>query len=178
MDQSSVINLAREFTEQHNPNGQVPFPFAETLDSLGEVELSYLQTSNGDISGAIFLENGTYNIVINSDKPPKRQYFTLAHELAHYVLHKNYLQDSSFPGFVDFGSLDNASALLRPDTMPTELESLQREREANTFAAEILMPEDKVREFYDLNGDIKDTANAFQVSVAAMAVRLEKLGLA
>ncbi|MNR05170.1 hypothetical protein D3C85_1211830 [compost metagenome] len=53
-----------------------------------------------------------------------------------------------------------------------------QEKEANTFAAEILMPEDKVREFYALNGDVKDTADAFKVSTVAMAVRLEKLGLA
>lgn len=178
MDQATVVRLARQFIQQHNADGLVPFPFADTAQRLGDVSLTYLQTSNNDISGAIYLQNDVYNIVINSDKPPKRQYFTVAHEFAHYVLHKHLLQEASFPGFVDFGSLDNASALLRPDDAPTELEAIQREREANTFAAEILMPEDKVREFYALNGDIKETAEAFRVSAAAMAVRLEKLGLA
>ena len=92
-------------------------------------------------------------------------------------MHREELKDEPGSGFIDFKSLDTISALLRPDQAPVEKELAMREREANTFAAEILMPEMKVREFYELNGDIKETADAFKVSTVAMAVRLEKLGL-
>ncbi|MNH33579.1 hypothetical protein D3C72_2040330 [compost metagenome] len=102
----------------------------------------------------------------------------MAHELGHYYLHRDKLTDEPGSGFIDFKSLESVSAFLRPDTTPEEEELAVQEKEANTFAAEILMPEDKVREFYALNGDVKDTADAFKVSTVAMAVRLEKLGLA
>lgn len=172
-----VRQKAKEFVELYNPSGLIPFPFEETINALGDIRLKYLTTDNADINGAIYLSEGIYYIVINSTKPPKRQYFTLAHELGHYYLHRNTLKDEPGSGFIDFKSLESVSSLLRPDHTPAEEELATYEKEANTFAAEILMPEDKVREFYALNGDIKDTADAFKVSAVAMAVRLEKLGL-
>jgi Zn-dependent peptidase ImmA (M78 family) len=65
------------------------------------------------------------------------------------------------------------------------------EREANLFAVEILMPEDKVREIFletmrnqsDQNPSdqktlaIEEMAKMFQVSKASMRIRLQSLGL-
>ncbi len=57
------------------------------------------------------------------------------------------------------------------------------ETEANNFAAELLMPKYKVKEEYDkltgLDKDFADSilANKFKVSLTAMSIRLEKLGL-
>jgi len=172
-----VVAQAADFRKKYNSEGLIPFPFEETIEKIPDLTLSYLNTTNEDISGAIYLEDGIYKIVINSAKPPKRQYFTLAHEIAHYCIHKKYLAENDRPGFIDFGSLDSASSLLRPDSMPVSKQEIQIEREANTFAAELIMPEREVRDYFDLNGDIEDTAAAFRVSVAAMAVRLEKIGL-
>lgn len=178
MNYDAVKQKAREFLSLYNPTGLVPFPFDATIAALGDVSIKYYETPNDEINGAIFLSDGIYNIVINTAKPPKRQYFTVAHELGHYYLHRDKLTDEPGSGFIDFKSLESVSAFLRPDTTPEEEELAAQEKEANTFAAEILMPEDKVREFYALNGDVKDTADAFKVSTVAMAVRLEKLGLA
>jgi Zn-dependent peptidase ImmA (M78 family) len=72
--------------------------------------------------------------------------------------------------------VDGDGTLLRPDN-PAEAVDLQKEREANSFAAELLMPEEKVREFWQLTHDITTCAEAFQVSQSAMAIRLERLGL-
>lgn len=177
VNKDSVIRKARDFVQSYNPEGIVPFPFAEAVEQIQDLKLTYIETTNAEISGAIYLEGETYRIVINSAKPLTRQYFTIAHEIGHYILHKDKMIGNVVPGFVDFGSLDSAAGLLRPDSMPTELKLRTLEQEANTFAAELVMPEDKVREFYRLNGDIKETADAFKVSAAAMAVRLEKLRL-
>lgn len=177
MTKEEVVNSAVEFSRTYNPDGLVPFPFDRFTDEVEDVEIVRFEPTNSDISGAIFLENGKYKIVINSVKPEKRQYFTIAHEVGHYWLHREELTDVPESGFIDLELLQNTSVLLRPDEMPTESSALQKEREANTFAAEILMPEKAVRAFYALNGDIEETADAFKVSAAAMAVRLEKLGL-
>ncbi len=178
MNHEAVKQKAREFLALYNPAGLVPFPYDSTIETLGDVSLRYYETDNAEINGAIYLSSGIYNIVINSTKPPRRQYFTVAHELGHYYLHRDKLTDEPGSGFVDFKSLESISAFLRLDTTPAERELAAQEREANTFAAEILMPEDTLREYYALNGDVKETADAFHVSTVAMALRLEKLGLA
>jgi Zn-dependent peptidase ImmA (M78 family) len=63
-------------------------------------------------------------------------------------------------------------AMLRNGMMSSE------EVEANYFAAELIMPEEQVREMYDkLNGDIDDLASFFRVSKLAMAIRVDTLNL-
>jgi Zn-dependent peptidase ImmA (M78 family) len=178
MNKEAVIEKAREFVSLYNPAGLVPFPYEATIEKLDNVKLKYYSTDSPDINGAIYLSDGVYNIIINSDKPLNRQYFTVAHELGHYYLHRDELTDEPGSGFVDWKNLDSMSAFLRADTTPGEDKLAEQEKEANTFAAEILMPEDKVREFFEVSGDVEDTAKAFNVSTVAMAIRLEKLGLA
>jgi Zn-dependent peptidase ImmA (M78 family) len=52
------------------------------------------------------------------------------------------------------------------------------EREADTFAAELLMPEDLVREAVREQGlDVTRLADGFEVSRKAMQTRLRSLGL-
>ncbi len=54
-----------------------------------------------------------------------------------------------------------------------------REREADAFAAELLMPEHLVRHAVLEDGaDARRLADRFEVSVAAMSLRLRRLGLA
>ncbi len=51
------------------------------------------------------------------------------------------------------------------------------EREANVFAAELLMPEPAVREAWDELGDVAACAARFDVSPTAMHWRLYSFGL-
>ena len=177
MDKGVVIQKAREFLSIYNPNRLVPFPFEETVKKIGSIEIKSYPTDN-EVNGAIYLSDRVYSIIINSDKPAKRQYFTLAHEMGHYWLHREDLVDEPGSGFVDLKDAESMSVFLRPDRTPGISKLARQEREANTFAAEILMPEEEVREFFKISGDIEDTAAAFNVSTVAMAIRLEKLGLA
>jgi len=163
---------------EYNPSGIVPFPFQDTVDKIDELDLFYLSNMPDEVSGAIFFQDGVFSIAINKNKPTVRQNFTAAHELGHYFLHKQWLVDNSQTGLVDYANvLDSEGMLLRPDAMPTDEDSIQKEQEANNFAAVLLMPEDKLRQFWNLTHNVNKCAEAFQVSVVAMAIRLEKLGL-
>jgi Zn-dependent peptidase ImmA (M78 family) len=169
-----AILVAAEF----NSSGIVPFPFRSTVDKIDELSLFYLDNMPDEVSGAIFFQDGEFSIAINKNKPIVRQNFTAAHEFGHYFLHRKWLMENAQAGLVDYSNiLDSEGMLLRPDTAPTDIDTVQKEREANNFAAVLLMPEDKVRQFWDLTRDVNKTAEAFQVSVVAMAIRLEKLGL-
>jgi Zn-dependent peptidase ImmA (M78 family) len=179
MDLPAIKRLAQDITARYNPEGLVPFPFEWLTKGIGDLDVLYSGTVTEDISGAIFLQDNRFTILINTVKSDERQYFTVAHELGHYFIHKQWLLDNRSSGFVDYSeTLDSQSMLLRPDVPESMPEvDLQKEREANNFAAELLMPEDKVRELWKLTQSISACANAFQVSKIAMAVRLERLKL-
>lgn len=51
------------------------------------------------------------------------------------------------------------------------------EREANVFAAELVMPEPAVREVFGQQGDVNEVAAIFGVSPLAMHWRLYSFGL-
>lgn len=95
-------------------------------------------------------------IRVNRHEHKHRQRFTIAHEIAHFVLHKDEIRD----GITD-------------DTFYRSGLSERREWEANRLAADILMPWDLVR---SLAGDGKTTpselAQQLEVSLAAMHIRL------
>ena len=57
-------------------------------------------------------------------------------------------------------------------------DELTREKEANNFAGELLMPEYKFKEVFDeVRGDIRKLADRFGVSTRATEVRAFWLGL-
>lgn len=122
------------------------------------------------LSGMSFVKDGHSVIVVNASHHPNRQRFTLAHELAHHVLHKPYLAENVH--------VDTA-VLARNDRSSAGVDS--KEVQANAFAAELLMPQSELRRFgrVDVNDDVRvgELARRFKVSSTAMAVRLENLQL-
>ena len=109
-------------------------------------------------------EDGRYVIRINRHETRERQRFTLAHEIAHYLLHRDEI-DRHEEGIVD-------NVLYRSGA------SEQTEYEANRLAADLIMPSNLVREKMDTLGTptsdeiIDRMAEIFQVSKAAMEIRL------
>lgn len=119
-----------------------------------------------DISGKIVRDrrgnSAGYSIIINANDSPRRQRFTLAHEIAHYVLHRDLIGD----GLED-------SALYR-----SKLNEWY-ERQANRMAADILLPPGLVRRMWGGGArGIYQLADAFNVSEQALRIRLAELGLA
>jgi len=97
-----------------------------------------------------------FAIFINKDHHKKRQRFTLAHELAHYVLHEPLIGDGMFD-----------DALYRSGLSNTE------ERQANSLAADILMPWRHLESYVDRFGDdVAKLAEIFEVSRNAMSIRI------
>lgn len=115
--------------------------------------------STADVSG--LLEKDKKKVYINASESSKRQAYTLAHELAHYFLdHK-----------------PNEYGVYRRDA--TYATKPPKEKEADMFAAELLMPAkivNEVKKKYHLTDD--DTsilATMFAVSESAMKFRLKSL---
>lgn len=98
-----------------------------------------------------------YAVFVNATHAPVRQRFTIAHEIAHYILHKSYIGD----GIVE-------DALLRADGFTNALE-----RQANAMAADILMPRRLIKEAQSEGiNSISSLAVRFDVSRDAMSVRV------
>lgn len=124
-----------------------------------------------EISGQIGLnKNGTYEIAVNKNDFYYRSRFTMAHELGHYILHRDLLAD---------GTDDTKAYRSTPDG-----EFYNRnikpfhETEANQFAANLLMPPSLVRrEWVACGDDVAAMAKKFAVSKEAMNYRLKNLGL-
>lgn len=112
-----------------------------------------------NVSGKIERRGAGFVATINASHSAKRQRFTLAHELAHRILHSDLIGD----GITDDG--------LYRSSLSDDIE-----RQANAFAAELLMPARLVRKLY--REGMKDTqsiAERFDVSYDAALVRLREL---
>jgi len=127
-----------------------------------------------DVSGMLVVEGDRGAIGYNSTHAPVRQRFTIAHEIAHFLLHLKKNRKSQL--FID------RFVFRRDEKSATG--SDREEVEANRFGAALLMPASLVRKEirrHDLDLDdaegIDFLARRFQVSTAAMTNRLTTLGL-
>lgn len=172
-----AIETAR-FVLENNPDAVTesgaidPLKIAEAYG----IEVRFFKLEE-NLSGFMLMEDGRAMIGVNTGDGPKRQRYTLGHELAHYFLH-----DRSEP-FLDSRTA-HVQIIPRNEVSSKGVDS--REIEANIFAAELLMPEDRLREqvealgrlglFDEQDDEIKQLSDRFQVSVRAMTIRLERLG--
>jgi hypothetical protein len=104
--------------------------------------------------------------VVGSNDPPLRRFrFTIAHEIGHWVCH-----------CLEGRARDAQPSYCRPADL-TESADRALEREANIFAAELLMPESAVREAWAREADIEACATLLDVSPLAMHWRLHSFGI-
>jgi Zn-dependent peptidase ImmA (M78 family) len=127
-----------------------------------------------DVSGILVVKNESGTIGYNESQAPVRQRFSIAHEIGHYVLHREHERL-----FID----KSYSAVFRRDQNSSTGEDL-REIQANQFAAALLMPEELLaKEIAGFSLDLGDElaltalASRFQVSSQAMSLRLAHLGI-
>jgi hypothetical protein len=100
-------------------------------------------------------------ITVNANDNRRRQRFTLAHEIGHFLLHRDLMDE----GIVD-------------DTMYRSPLGEWYERQADRFAGDCLLPAKLVRaEYRKGNRSRSALASSFDVSRKAMRIRLEQLGL-
>jgi hypothetical protein len=104
---------------------------------------------NGGTSG--------YSIYVNSTDSETRRRFTIAHEIAHFLLHRNK-DTKEFKDNIQY----------RSPGMSDELEA-----QANRLAADILMPRRLIRQLLDQGvTQPNDLAKKLGVSARAMEIRL------
>jgi len=152
---------------------KVPVPIEVVAHRLDlTTEASVLGDS---VSGMLVVENDRGAIGYNSSHARVRQRFTVAHEIAHFILHlkRNRRSQLFIDPFVIFRRDDNSTT-----------GSDRQEIEANRFGAALLMPATLVLKEIKKHGlDLDDEdalaflAKRFKVSAAAMTYRLNALGL-
>lgn len=110
-----------------------------------------------NLSGKLKNNRGEFQILVNATHAYVRQRFTIAHELAHYILHRESIGD----GISD-------DALYRSGL------SSKMETEANKLAADILMPRELIDRTFliDKLNTVDQMATKFAVSNSAMSIRL------
>ena len=128
-----------------------------------------------DISGVLVIDNGSAAIGYNQNNHPNRTRFTIAHELGHFAL--GHKRDGDF-----IDTPEKYFTVLFRDQNSSTGEHIQ-EREANAFAAALLMPAELITKtinetsFNFKKDDVVEIlAKKFNVSNQAMAFRLGHLG--
>ena len=152
-----------------------PVPVELVAQHLG-ARVHYQPFDSSDVSGMLFREEGKPPIVgVNASNHPLRQRFTIAHEVAHLVLHpgKPLILDRQVR--VNFRDATSSTA------------TDEQEIQANAFAAALLMPKflvlDLLHHHLERDAQVSDVgiverlAGDFQVSKQAMEYRLANLGL-
>lgn len=114
--------------------------------------ISGMLLKNAELGGS-----SGYCVIVNASHHINRKRFTVAHEIAHYILHRDEIGDEVKDNALYRSHLSNAI-----------------EAQANKFAADILMPWDLVNRMTSnlLSQDVASLARKFQVSQSAMAIRL------
>lgn len=176
MTRSEVKKRAEDFCKEHGIT-EYPVEIVRVCNENGlKVFEEYL---GGDVSGLIVVDEKKWEkydsnqfISVNLTDSAVRRRFTIAHELAHFVLHKN--KESKLYAHRDLNSDQETRSNI--------------EQEANYFAANVLMPEKLVKKRVeeiqkDIWGNIlgselvKEIADSFVVSESAADVRLRQLGI-
>lgn len=149
----------REIVERNL--AQKPVQLGKLAGELGvSVKLSALERGR---SGLIKRDGDGYVIKINRHETRERQRFTLAHELAHFLIHRDIIDASG-------EIVDN---VLYRSGNPERIEY-----EANRLAADLVMPNNQIQSDLEALGVpvtddvIAQLANEWQVSRAAMEIRL------
>lgn len=136
-----------------------PFPIRFVIKDIFKIQLIEWNFPDG-ISGIYLKVDGIPHVGINvmdDHRYPKRTNFTMAHELCHHLFHQN------------------TSHLCKTSRFTNKKTTL--EYQADLFAAELLMPEAKLKSYIkDLN--FLELCDKFRVSRKAMRVRLSYLNLA
>jgi hypothetical protein len=151
--------LVRRYHERFEGSPELPVPVEAIAEDL--LGLSVGESETLDVSGMLLpAERQIWISARESRESPGRRRFTLAHEVGHWVC--QVLEGRVAPVFC------------RAEVVGVG-EGRTLEREANVFAAELLMPEERVRAAFDRS--VATTAERFGVSEEAMQWRLYNLGL-
>lgn len=128
-----------------------PIPVDLIARYFADLEYAFLE----NLSGALVREGNNVLVIINNNDIRSRQRFSISHELGHI-----------------FCGHEGRSFLCQSDFSTSNI----TEREANIFAAELLMPAKVFGAIYKLGRSERELAMRFNVSREAVRWRLVDLG--
>jgi len=170
----SVINKKVNSVLKKYGSLKAPIDVETIAEKMGaDIQFSDLED---DLSGFLVIKNKKKTIVVNENHHPRRQRFTIAHEIGHLSLHIKSNEDSLF--------MEKKKVYNRNLKSSTGIDS--KEIEANRFAASLLLPEKMVKEYikeeteyFEESGDddnlIVSLSRKFNVSQTAVTHRLSSL---
>lgn len=139
-----------------------PVPVDDIARNLN-IYLDYIDVMD-DVSAVLLRGPDFTAIAVNEKHTDERKRFSLAHELGHVILGHDEKLYIEFAAPELLSDLDNRRE--------------NEEREANWFAADLLMPRDWVlRDWKRLEKDVENMAAEYEVSQQAMWVRLRHFHL-
>jgi hypothetical protein len=144
----------------HFGGAELPVPVEAIAEDL--LGLSVAEDDSLQVSGLLLpAERRVWINAGEARESPGRRRFTLAHELGHWIC--QCLEGRTAPIYC------------RAEEIGPDPAAKAMEREANVFAAELLMPEPAVRAAW--TGSVAECAERFGVSEEAMGWRLYNFGL-
>ena len=179
-----IDQLIKDYNSNQEINDQIPVNILEKIKEQN-IELNELcYDLHDEVLGEIKKENGKYKINIQGYDFNYRRRFTMAHELGHYKLHKDLLDDEGLDDGLSYETMYRKNAKI----------SSMEETQANKYAIEMLVPKEliisivkelnKIKEIpriIDENGEannlnlIEYLSNRFEVSKIALGFRLNQL---
>jgi Zn-dependent peptidase ImmA (M78 family) len=151
--QNEIEKRAEEILDESGLRA-IPVPIE---DIAAHFKLHIGKAASKDFSGLLIRkEDGAALIGINSNENPRRQRFTIAHEIGHFFLHldKNVL--------VDYRS--NTRGKHRTP----------KEKEADIFAASLLMPRQELtKDFVKVAGGVLTDQDQIRSVVSLLATKYE-----
>jgi len=155
--------LLDRFADVYGLPADEPVPVEDIAESLLGLLIRDAALEAG-VSGMLLLREREIHVnAAECARWPARRRFTIAHEVGHWELHAGEIDDVTITRTAEY------EPAATTDRTPEQL----REREANRFAAELLMPASRVHTAVGLHGaDVLDLADRFGVSALSMAWRL------
>lgn len=141
------------------------------------LEADFEKMGQENISGAIRYKDNKFSILLNEKNSYERKRFTLAHELGHFFLDRDVLLSKKIHVDTLYRSASAEShyeAKLYAEDRELRLTS---EHEIDYFAGALLMNALLLKKVFQVESSISELAKIFKVSVSAMTVRLDILGL-
>jgi Zn-dependent peptidase ImmA (M78 family) len=120
-----------------------------------------------EISGMIRRErDGSWRVIYNRYHAKVRQRFTVAHEIGHFIFHRDLL---------DCGVSDTLAYRADEVRLPNPKITREHEWQANNFAANLLIPDRWLRAAQAAGiKDVKELAQRFEVSETAMRIKMRR----
>lgn len=150
----------------------------DVLAIMEALRITYYERPMSEgVSGSIDWDKDKFTIIVNSRMGPQRKRFTAAHEISHYLIHRDLLMKAKIWGthvdklFGDERHQDNSHPLLPSHDV-----------QANRYAIKLLLPQFPVERVWSetvgtFEERVADVAKVFDISTPAMTIRLETMGI-